>query len=331
MNKQTFLSERKPVWDRFESLLDRASPAQTKLSSAEVSELSELFRALCYDLAQVRSRDWGSSIERYLNDLVVRGHSAFYGAKPLKRGGVLGFFARGFPQLLRRNHRFFWAACVLFAIPMAISWTVVVSDPSLARRVLPGSVLYTMERMYSQELDDVKDVGDVGEEGLGQDHQDAAMAGFYVRHNTSIAFQCFALGFFLGLGTIYVLLSNGIQLGTVAGYLIAQGHGERFLGFVASHSSFELTAIVVSGAAGLVLGHAIVAPGNRSRGEALQARGLVAVKLALGAAAMLVVAAMVEGFWSAQPLPRMAKYSAAAVLWIAVIAYLGFAGRERRS
>ena len=329
MNKQTFLRAREPVWARFESLLDRAgSPAQTKLSSAEVSELSELFRALCYDLAQVRSRDWGSSIERYLNDLVVRGHSAFYGAKPLKRGRVLSFFARGFPRLLRQNHRFFWAACALFAIPMAVSWTVVASDPSLAHRVLPGSILYTMEEMYSQDFDDLD------KEGLGhdlQDRQDAAMAGFYVRHNTSIAFQCFALGFFLGLGTIYVLLSNGIQLGTVAGYVVAQGHGERFLGFVASHSSFELTAIVVSGAAGLVLGHAIVAPGNRSRVDALEVRGLVAVKLALGAAGMLVVAAMVEGFWSAQPLPPMAKYSAAAVLWIAVIAYLGFAGRERRA
>ena len=325
MNKQRFLSERKPVWDRFESLLDRASPPRTKLSSAEVSELSELFRALCYDLAQVRSHDWGSTIERYLNDLVVRGHSAFYGAKPLPRGGVLGFLAHGFPRLLRQNHRFFWTACALFALPMAVSWTVVASDPSLAHRVLPGSVLYTMEEMYSQEIDDPD------EEGLmGRQRQDAAMAGFYVRHNTSIAFQCFALGFFLGLGTIYVLLSNGIQLGTVAGYLIAQGHGERFLGFVVSHSSFELTAIVVAGTAGLVLGHAIVAPGNRSRSDALQVRGLVAVKLALGAAAMLFVAAMIEGFWSALPLPPMVKYSAAAILWIAVIGYLGFAGRELR-
>ena len=305
MNKQTFLREREPVWTRFESLLDRAgSPAQMKLTSAEVSELSELFRAICYDLAQVRSRDWGSSIERYLNDLVVRGHSAFYGAKPFKRGRVLGFFARGFPQLLRQNHRFFGAACALFAIPMAVSWTLVASDPSLAHRVLPGSVLYTVEEMYSQDFDDLD------EEGLAR--QDAAMAGFYVRHNTSIAFQCCALGFFLGLGTIYVLLSNGIQLGTVAGYVVAQGHGERFLSFVASHSSFELTAIVVSGAAGLVLGHAIVAPGNRSRVDARELRGLVAVKLALGAAGMLVVARWSKGSgrrnrclrWRSTPPPR---------------------------
>ena len=58
MNKQGFLRERKPVWERFETLVDRASHPRTDLSSAEVSELSELFRALCYDLAQVRSHDW---------------------------------------------------------------------------------------------------------------------------------------------------------------------------------------------------------------------------------------------------------------------------------
>ena len=115
----------------------------------------------------------------------------------------------------------------LRAFPSWSRGSVVAREPSLAHRVLPGTALYDMEEMYSRDF------------GEGE-RQDAAMAGFYVRHNTSIAFQCFALGFFLGLGTIYVLLSNGIQLGTVSGYVIAQGHGERFLGFVCGHSSFEL-------------------------------------------------------------------------------------------
>jgi uncharacterized membrane protein SpoIIM required for sporulation len=197
---------------------------------------------------------------------------------------------------------------------MAASWVVVAREPSLAHRVLPGTALYEMEEMYSRNF----------EEG---EREDAAMAGFYVRHNTSIAFQCFALGFFLGIGTIYVLLSNGIQLGTVAGYVIAQGHGERFLGFVGGHSSFELLAIVVSGAAGLVLGHAIIAPGARSRAEALKERGRVAMELALGAAAMLFVAAMIEGFWSAQRLPLGIKSTVAGALWVVVAAYLALAGR----
>lgn len=322
MNKISFLRDRKPVWERFDSLLAQAdSPRLSNLSSKEVSELSELFRGICYDLAQVRSHEWGSSLERYVNDLVVRGHGVFYGGRPMKRGKVVGFFAREFPRLFRENLPFFWAAAALFAIPMAVSWSVVASDPSLAQRVLPGTVLHTMEQMYSEDFAELDD------EGVGR--QDAAMAGFYVRHNTSIAFQCFALGVFFGLGTVYVLLSNGIQLGTVAGYIIAQGHGERFMGFVASHSSFELTAIVVAGTAGLVLGHSLVAPGNLSRLDSLRTRGLVAVQLALGAAGMLFIAAMVEGFWSAQPLPLAVKLSAAASFWIAVISYLSLAGRAR--
>ena len=327
MNKQSFLRDRRPAWERFESLLTRAeAPGKPKLAPDEVSEFSELFRALCYDLAQVRSRDWGSAIERYLNDLVVRGHGAFYGGKPMKRGRVTVFFTHIFPRLVRQNQAFFWVAAALFFVPMAASWAIVASDPSLAHRVLPGSVLYTMESMYEGNANESTDLADADADS-GFARQDAAMAGFYVKHNTSIAFQCFALGFFLGLGTIYVLLSNGIQIGTIAGYVIAQGHGERFLSFVVSHSSFELTAIVVSGTAGLVLGHAILAPGNLSRVDSLRERGRVAVQLALGAAAMLFVAAMIEGFWSGQPLPPMVKYIAASIFWLAVIAYLGFAGR----
>jgi uncharacterized membrane protein SpoIIM required for sporulation len=318
MNKQSFLRERAPAWKRFELLLGRAEVSgKPRLSSEEVSEFSELFRALCYDLAQVRSRDWSSSLERYLNDLVIRGHGAFYGGRPRRRGQVLSFLAAGFPRRLRENSGFFWVSLALFAIPMVVSWIVVAREPSLAHRVLPGTALYSMEEMYSRDLTEA-------------DRQDAAMAGFYVRHNTSIAFQCFALGFFLGVGTIYVLLSNGIQLGTVAGYVIAHGHGERFLGFVCGHSSFELLAIVVSGAAGLILGHAILAPGSLSRGEALKVRGRAALELALGAAVMLFIAAMIEGFWSAQRLPLGIKSLTAAILWMVVVAYLALAGRRER-
>lgn len=315
MNKNAFVRERREAWERFVTLLEKTeAPGRPKLASEEVSEFSELFRALCYDLAQVQSRDWGSSLERYLNDLVVRGHGAFYGRVPRAKGQLLRFFTHRFPRLLRENHVFFWAALALFALPLVVSWVVVERDPSLAVRILPGTALHGMEEMYSRDLDE-------------SGRQDAAMAGFYVRHNTSIAFQCFALGVFLGLGTIYVLLSNGIQLGTVAGYLIGKGHGERFLGFVVGHGSFELTAIVIAGTAGLILGHAIIAPGVFSRGESLRRRGRVAVEVALGAAAMLFVAALIEGFWSAQPLPNIVKYVVAVVLWAVVFAYLGFAGR----
>jgi uncharacterized membrane protein SpoIIM required for sporulation len=102
------------------------------------------------------------------------------------------------------------------------------------------------EQMYSQ---------DISERASGME---SMMAGFYVRNNVGISFQCFALGAFAGVGTMVVLVYNSIFLGTVTGFLIARGHSGRFFEFVIGHGSFELTAIAVSGAAGLILGHALV-------------------------------------------------------------------------
>jgi uncharacterized membrane protein SpoIIM required for sporulation len=321
MKKSGFLNERRPAWLRFEEVLIKAENQRARnLTEQEVSEFSELFRSLCYDLATVRSRDWGSGLDRYLNDLVVRGHGAFYGSAPHRSGAIVQFLTVDFPRLLRKNAAYFWVSLVLFTAPFVTSWALVVNNPSLASRVYPGSVLAGAEEMYSQDLTDED-----------RPRMESAMAGHYVYNNISIAFRCFALGIFLGLGTVYVLVFNGIALGTFAGYVIAQGHGENFLSFVVSHGSFELTAIVISGAAGLILGHGIVAPGRLSRAQSLRRRGLVAVQLVMGAGAMLAVAALIEAFWSPSALPPMVKYVGGGVLWMIVFAYLAFAGRNTRS
>src|SRR5690606_9438682 len=99
--------------------------------------------------------------------------------------------------------------------------------------------------------------------------------------------ECFARGILLGIGTVYTLLQNGIFIGSVGGYVVSQGYEERFLSFIISHGSFELTAIAVAGAAGLALGNAVLHPGRRTWQESLRTRGLEAVQLAGGAAFML--------------------------------------------
>lgn len=325
MKKATFLAERQGAWQRFEELLVRAEAHRVpRFSGEEASEFSRLFRALCYDLATVRSHDWGRGLEGYLNDLVVRGHNCFYGSAPGRPREALGFLLEGFPRLLRANVAYFWVALVLFALPALVTGWVVGREPSLAGRVMPGTMLASFEEMYS--------------EGKRQDRHDkerssmqAGAAGFYVRNNVAVAFRCFTTGVFFGAGTLFFLVYNGIFLGTVAGYLTATGHYERFYSFVVGHGSFELTAIVVSGAAGLVMGHALVHPGAMTRAEALRRRGVVGLKLALGAGAMLVVAALIEAFWSPSGIPSRTKYVVGALLWALVIAYLALGGREKRS
>jgi uncharacterized membrane protein SpoIIM required for sporulation len=318
VKKVRFLKERQASWQRFEQLLLKAERARfSRFAGTEVSEFSRLFREVCYDLATVRSRDWGREIEGYLNDLVVRGHNGFYRAPPGRPRAMARFFLGEFPRLLRANVAYFWVALALFCIPGTIGGVVVLRNPALAERILSAGELSHIEQMYSESFED----GD----GTGTE---AGMTGFYVYNNVGIAFRCYATGLLLGVGTVFFLVSNSLTIGTITGYLVSQGHSERFFSFVISHGAFELTAIVIAGAAGLVLGHSIVHPGASTRLESLKRRGLDSVRLATGAGAMLAVAALIEAFWSPSGAPNALKFAVGSLLWILVISYLAYAGRE---
>ena len=154
------------------------------------------------------------------------------------------------------------------------------------------------------------------------------MTGFYVWNNVGIAFRCFALGAFFGIGTVVTLLFNGLTLGAVTGYLVNKGYADNFFSFAISHGSFELTAIVIAGAAGLLLGWGMIHPGEVSRLESLRAHGLDAIKLATGAGFMLLIAALIEGYFSPIALPHLVKYVVGTMLWVLVYVYLVNGGRD---
>ena len=138
------------------------------------------------------------------------------------------------------------------------------------------------------------------------------------------------MGILFGVGTISVLLFNGISIGSIGGHLTALGFTETFWPFVAGHSSFELLAIVICGAAGLRIAKPIIAPGQYSRIDALKIAGRESVILVIGAMFMLTVAAFIEAFWSSSSfLPIPIKLIAGVLLWVAVIYFFVTAGRTR--
>ena len=154
---------------------------------------------------------------------------------------------------------------------------------------------------------------------------DWMMFGFYIRNNISVAFQCFAGGLFAGLGALFFLAYNGAFSGALAGFLTRQGLASTFYSFIATHSAFELTAIVLAGAAGLRIGHALLAPGRSTRSQSLVGAAQDCAVLLYGITAMLVVAAAIEAFWSsANWIPPAVKYGVAGVCWTAVFGYFVF-------
>ncbi len=336
MNKRRFVAKRAPAWRRFETLLDRLDTISIRrFTAAETAEFSRLFRELCHDLSLIRSRDWGRVLVSYLNALVSRGHNAFYSSPPGNLAGLVRFLAVGYPRLFRRNFGYFLTAAVIFFGSLGVTWALVQHDPSLASRIVDPQALQMMEEMYGENGPMAqRSAPDTGEsedrriDDFGQER--SLMFGFYIHNNIGIALLCFGRGILLGVWTVYTLLENGIFIGAIAGYLLAMGHSDRFLSFVISHGSFELTAIAVAGGAGLMLGNALLHPGQRTRLEALRIRGLEAIQVAAGAAAMLVVAALIEGFWSPAAIPNAVKYAVGGLLWVLVAVYLATAGLWER-
>ena len=166
---------------------------------------------------------------------------------------------------------------------------------------------------------------------------DAGMAGFYVYNNVGIAFRCFATGILLGVGSLFFLVYNGLVTGTVAGYVMSAGYGQNIWTFMCGHAPFELTAIVISGAAGLQMGYSLVETGGRTRVGSLRQVAPSIARQILGAACLLLIAAVVEGFWSPSSVPAPVKWTVSAVFSILVLTYIGLAGgsllprRERRA
>ena len=137
------------------------------------------------------------------------------------------------------------------------------------------------------------------------------MAGFYIQHNTTIGLQCYAWGILFGIGSLYQLFTNALIFGTLFGYMLTQPHGANFFEFVTAHSAFELTAIIVSSAAGMRLGWGLIDTQGQSRISSLRREAVNSLPAVGVAVVLFVLAALVEGYVSASSLPYWAKASVA--------------------
>ncbi|MBA3315562.1 MAG: stage II sporulation protein M [Planctomycetota bacterium] len=327
MTKRQFLKRRRADWRRFEQVIAAANSVKPKrLNGKQVTEFSRLLRVVSHDLAVVRGHGWDLRLESYLNDLASRGYNSFYRAPPGTTNQIVRYFTSRFPRLMRQNFGYVLAGCALFFLPFFLSWGLVVARPELIHRVVPGEALEQIDQSFGEK----SPLGEP-ESGIGWTpgyaEERTGMFGFYIAHNIGIAFKTFALGITFGVGTVVTLLYNGIAIGAIFGYAHSEGYGPRLFSFAVSHGSFELVAIGISGGAGLILANALVHPGSRTRWESLVVRGLDAVQVAVGAGAMLAVAALLEAYWSPAPIPAVFKYIVGGMLWLLVFAYIAFAGR----
>ncbi|MDI1258894.1 stage II sporulation protein M [Aquabacterium sp.] len=333
MTPLQFEKNHSATWAELETMLDRLDGLQKvkkpkrgepPLPPVDGARMTALYRRSCEHLALAQARAYPIHLTHRLETLTQRGHRLVYRQHDYGVARLKQLVLIDFPQSVRGHRWYLLAATLLFVVPMlAIGWATY-RDPGFVLHLMNADEVQNFDSMYG---DSSRSIGH-------QRHAstDWQMFGYYIQHNIGIGFQCFASGLFWGLGSVFYLVFNGQSIGAVAGYLTARGYTETFYSFVVTHSAFELTAIVLSGAAGLRLGHALLSPGRRTRLESLKHAANDAITVVYGVMGMLLIAAAVEAFWSsARWVAPSVKYGVGAACWAVVIAYLGWQGRPARS
>lgn len=318
MSSDRFIRERKRAWQRLENLLallDRSS--LRRLHREEVRELGHIYRRTASDLAIARAESRDPRLINYLNSLVIRAHGRIYRAEAHGGARLREFFTHSFPQTFRRTWRYTAVAFLTFLVFGLVGFLGTWRDPDFSEfaGVHPLMRYMINERVHWWEQ--INEANQVESSGI-------------LTNNIGVTFYAFALGAMFGIGTLYVMAFNGASVGAILALVYRAGYGDDLVTFMVGHGVIELSCIFIAGGAGLLVGSALIMPGDYSRADALKTRGLEAVRLIAGCAPLLVLAGIIEGFISPAAINPAIKFSVAVVTGIALYSYLLFAGQDQK-
>jgi uncharacterized membrane protein SpoIIM required for sporulation len=312
-----FINERKNHWQRLEDLLSILDASSLRrLSRAEVREFGELYRRAATDLAIARAETRDPKLINYLNSLVIRAHGKIYRADTNGAAVLWRFFTKDFPQTFRKNISYVALAFGIFTFFSVASFLLCFYNADF------GEYLGLEQAHYAAQ-NDIK-----WWESLNEANQIGSSE--ILTNNIRVSFMAFALGVLFGVGTVFVLAFNGLHIGGVLGvcYRTNTEFANDLVYFMVGHGVVELSCIFIAGGAGMMIGYALVNPGDLTRAQALKKRGMEAAKIVIGCACFLVFAGIIEGFLSPSNLPVEIKIGTGILTGIAMFSYLFLVGRE---
>jgi uncharacterized membrane protein SpoIIM required for sporulation len=316
MSNDRFIDQRKTAWERLEDLLkllDRSS--LRRLHRDEVRELGRIYRRTASDLAIARAESRDPRLINYLNSLVIRAHGRIYQADAQGKSRIKNFFVNEFPQTFRRTWRYTAVSFGVFALFSVIGFLGTKYDPEFSELVgVPASFRERYIETQTHWWEDLNEANQVGASSI-------------FTHNIQVTIYTFAFGAMFGVGTLFYLAYNGATIASVVSLTYRAGFGKDLVTFMVGHGVIELSCIFIAGGAGLLIGSALLVPGDLSRADALKSRGKDAVRLMIGVAVLLVVAGIIEGFISPAPIPATVKYSVAILTGVSLYSYLLLVGR----
>ncbi|MFV0389680.1 MAG: stage II sporulation protein M [Pyrinomonadaceae bacterium] len=313
-----FVNEHRENWKRLEKLLteiDRVNGVRS-LPRIELRELGELYRRAASDLAIARAESRDPKLVNYLNTLVIRAHGVVYRADSKGANIIWNFFANEFPNTFRETFRFSFFSFSIFTGCAIFAFLVCYNDLHFADILGLESIrtAASSDDKWWLSLNDANPVG----------------AAEILTNNILVSIFAFVWGAFFCIGAVWVLANNGIMIGGVLGvcFKVNPAFGNSLVEFMVGHGVIELSCIFISGGAGMLIGYALINPGDLSRSDALKVAGVKAARLVFGIACLLVIAGLIEGFLSPSPIKPVFKYGTGILTGIALYLYLSMAGRK---
>jgi uncharacterized membrane protein SpoIIM required for sporulation/uncharacterized RDD family membrane protein YckC len=317
-----------PRWNAFSAkLADAQRRKLSALGEEGVRSFVADYRDLSADLARLQTAARGKESAElfYLSRLVSGAHNLLYRRQSITLFDIVRFLTVDAPrEVLRSWVPITLAAALLFG-PAAIAYTAVVRDPSVVGVFIPPQMLDRAEEGVRS-----------AREGRGyiKDPQifRPVMATSIIANNVQVSFMAFAMGITAGIGTLLILVLNGVSLGGIMGLYASKGIARLLIAFVAPHGVLELTAVCIAGGAGFLLAAAILMPGRRTRRRALKENGGRAIRLVAAATVLLLVAGTLEGFVSPiETWPLSAKLAVSAATAVLLVVYLSGGRRKPRT
>ena len=315
MTIEQFTAARSTRWAELETLVKRGRRGRLRsVPAADLERFGSLYRQAASDLAIARRDFPDDAVVAYLNALVARAHPLLFRNAPARPAGVLRWFAVGIPRSFRERRRYVLLSVAILIAGALAGWLAVDLRPDLRASLVPASGFDQLARGQVSSLPDAPLLGTV-----------------IITNNIKVAVLCFVGGFAAGVPTAFLLAVNGWMLGTLAEAVHSGGYDLAFWSLIVPHGVLELSIIVITGAAGLCIGDALLRPGLRGRGDAVSRAALGTVGLAAGAASLLVVSGLLEAYVSPSLLPPWAKLLIGALVGVLLYAWLLGAGHRREA
>jgi len=311
-----WIALRKESWSRLETLVQQVETSSLKtLSSADLRDFGLLYRQAAADLSAVRADEASRTLEAYLNRLVSRAHNYIYSGDRMNLGSIWNFFATGYPRIFRRLLPYTTTAFAIFLAGALLGTLLAVARPQFMHAMLGPRMVDTIEhhKMWTDSILTAK--------------PQASSA--IMTNNIAVCFYTYAGGILAGLGTIFLMFTNGMSIGVVTTACTQNHMALSIWSFVAAHGALELPSIFISGGAGLRLASGLLFPGMLRRRDALALAGGESIRLLAGTVPLLVIAGLLEAFLSPTHAPLALKFSVSAVLLTGLCLWLSEGGRVK--